>query len=59
MKSAILSLKEDVISWPTAEEKEIMKLETKAKYGFQKCIGIIDGAIIILSQRPDRYGESY
>ncbi len=59
MKSAILSLKEDVISWPTAEEKEIMKLEIKAKYGFQKCIGIIDGTIIILSQRPDRYGDSY
>ena len=59
MKNAILSLKDKVITWPTQAQKERMKLEIKTKYGFQKCVGIIDGTIIILQNRPVKYGDSY
>ena len=34
---AILSLKDDVIMWPTASEREAMKTEIKVLYGFQNC----------------------
>ena len=59
MKQAILSFKRDVIKWPTEQEKNAMKLEIKTRYGFQKCVGIIDGTIIILNQRPQKFGDSY
>ena len=59
MKNAILSLKDKVITWPTQAQKERMKLEIKTKYGFQKCVGIIDVTIIILQNRPVKYGDSY
>ena len=56
---AILSLKDDVIMWPKASEREAMKTQIKVLYGFQNCIGIIDGTIVILDKRPSYYGDSY
>ena len=58
MRKAILKLKEKVIIWPDAEEKERMKLFIKCKHGFQECVGIIDGALIILHDRPHVFGDS-
>jgi len=55
---AILSLKEEVIMWPKSSHREAMKKEIKILYGFQNCIGIIDGTIIILDKRPSYYGDS-
>ena len=45
--------------WPTASEREVMKTEKKVLYGFQNCIEIIDGTIVILDKRPSYYGDSY
>jgi len=56
---AILSLKEEVIIWPKSSHREAMKTEIKILYGFQNCIGIIDGTIVILYKRPSYYGDSY
>ena len=56
---AILSLKEEVIMWPKSSHREAMKTEIKILYGFQNCIGIIDGTIVILDKRPSYYGDSY
>ena len=59
VRKAILKLKEKVIVWPDAEEKERMKLFIKCKHGFQKCVGIIDGTLISLHDRPHVFGDSY
>ena len=55
----LLSLKDEYIRWPNEEEKETMKMEIKFKYGFQNCIGIIDGTIIILDKKPLQYADAY
>ena len=57
--SAIRSLKDTYIVWPSGSEKEEMKQRIKVKYGFQQCIGIIDGTLIVLATRPQEYGDSY
>ena len=59
VKIAILKLKEKIIIWPDEEEKERMKRFIKLKHGFQKCIGIVDGTLIVLHDRAHRYGDSY
>ena len=56
---ALLNLKEEVICWPDGKEKESLKLRIKISSGFQKCIGIIDGTLIFLHERPKKYGDSY
>ena len=45
--------------WPKSSHREAMKTEIKILYGFQNCIGIIDGTIVILDIRPSYYGGSY
>ena len=59
VRKAVLSMKADIIRWPDAEERARIKKEIKINYGFQQCIGIIDGTIIVLCQKPSYYGESY
>jgi hypothetical protein len=56
---AITSLKDGVIVWPTGEAKHQMKQRFRVCHGFQQCIGIIDGTLIVLSSRPTKYGDSY
>lgn len=56
---AIKSLKENIITWPDDDEKEDIKRRIRVRYGFQNCIGIIDGTLIGLFQKPSVYGESY
>ena len=59
VRKSLKLLKDKVIVWPDAEEKLRTKLRIRERYGFQRCIGIIDGTIIILNQKPIRYGDSY
>ena len=56
---ALLELKDKVVIWPKGEKKETLKREIKCNFGFQRCIGIIDGTIIILNDRPLKFGDSY
>ena len=59
VEKAILDLKSDIVVWPSDEDKELMKARIKIEYGFQNCIGLIDGTLIELECRPSRYGDSY
>ena len=56
---ALVRLKDDVVVWPRGEEKDNLKTRMKVNFGFQKCIGIIDGTLIPLARRPTEYGDSY
>lgn len=57
--TAIKSLKDRVIVWPEGDARNEMKRRIKVRHGFQNCIGIIDGTLIILSTRPTEYGDWY
>jgi hypothetical protein len=55
---AILSLKNLLLEWPTAEARQ----ETKAHYGnvgFEGCVGLIDGSLVVLSTCPEKDGPDY
>ena len=44
--TAILSIKNWFLNWPTDQEKEDMKLRCGVSKGFFHCVGIIDGTLI-------------
>ena len=58
-KRVTKAIKEEVIMWPKSSHREAMKKEIEILNGFQNCIGIIDGTIVILDKRPSYYGDSY
>jgi hypothetical protein len=55
---ALHELKEHVIYWPSQEERNEMKTRLTAS-GFRHCVGIIDGTLVVLDARPEKYGECY
>ena len=55
---AIIKHKQDVIYWPSAEERKELSDRLTA-YGFPNCVGIIDGTLIVLDRRPATDFESY
>ena len=59
VQNAFLEHYDELVSWPSLEGKSLMKEQIKVEYGFQNCIGIIDGTIIIMDEKPLKYGESY
>ena len=59
VRKAILDLEDKFVAWPDEKEKERIKTRIKLKSGFQNCIGIIDGTLIVLHHRPHLYGDSY
>jgi hypothetical protein len=56
--AALLELKEEVVYWPDAEEREEMKARLSA-YGFRHCVGIIDGTLVVLDFKPEKFHECY
>ena len=59
VQTALLSLEKEVVKWPSEEEKASMKSRIKILYGFQNCIGLIDGTLIELDKKPSKYGDGY
>ena len=59
VKRAILKLKKQFIVWPDEKEKTRIKTQIKLDHGFQQCIGIIDGTLIVLHAKPHFFGDSY
>ena len=41
------------------DDKHKIKQPIAAEYAFQTCVGIIDGTIIVLTEKPTRYGCHY
>jgi hypothetical protein len=56
--SALHEIKEEVIHWPNEEERDEMKARL-ATTGFRHCVGIIDGTLIVLDFRPEKFHECY
>jgi hypothetical protein len=55
---ALLEIKEDVIYWPDQDERNEMKARLSA-YGFRHCVRIIDGTLVVLDFKPEKYHECY
>jgi hypothetical protein len=55
---ALLEIKDDVIYWPDQQERDDMKARLSA-YGFRHCVGIIDGTLVVLDFKPEKYHECY
>jgi hypothetical protein len=55
---ALLELKDDVVCWPTREDRDAMKSRLAA-YGFRHCVGIIDGTLVLLDFKPEKFHECY
>ena len=56
--SALHEIIDDVVYWPNPHERKQMR-KRLAAYGFRYCVGIIDGSLIILDNRPTAYHECY
>ena len=56
---AILSMKDQVIQWPDAEEREEISRRFYVDYCFQDCVGVIDGTYIVLTHKPSWCGEDF
>ena len=52
--TALNSMKDEVIPWPTESERREMKNRVGVLHGFKNCIGIIDGTLIPLEARPTK-----
>lgn len=57
--TALLSIRDQVIKWPDAEERSRISERFKKNYGLGGSVGIIDGTPVVLSQRPAIDGETF
>ncbi|POW17351.1 hypothetical protein PSTT_00757 [Puccinia striiformis] len=55
---AILGLKPQLLAWPNAEERSEVS-SGFADVGFEGCVGLIDGTLVVLSTCPGRDGPDY
>lgn len=55
---AFRDIRHEHLSWPGPQRRTFLKSEM-AEYGFPGCIGIVDGTLIELMQKPRRHGEVY
>ena len=56
---AILNLYDDVITWPDADERELISQRIEELYEFPHLVGIIDGTLFPLAIEPSVAQEDY
>lgn len=56
---ALLSLEPRTCHWPDEEERKTISSRVMTDYMFPHCIGLIDGTLLPLSERPILHGENY
>jgi hypothetical protein len=56
---ALLSLEDEVIVWPDANERAEHAEFMDIKYGFKGCVGVVDGSCCVLETRPAVSGSDY
>jgi hypothetical protein len=47
-----------VVYWPDENERDEMKARV-ASTGFQHCVGIVDGTLVVLEFKPKKYHKCY
>jgi len=56
--TAILALKPQLLAWPDRVVREEISAGFK-DVGFDQCVGLIDGTLIVLSTKPEQDGPNY
>jgi hypothetical protein len=56
---ALLEIKYQYVKWPNAQERIKISNEFGDMYGFDGCVGLIDGTDVILEKKPMIDGELY
>jgi len=56
---AILKHREQVIKWPSIEERRNISGRIRKAHGFVNCVGLIDGTLFPLAFAPTLNGEDY
>ena len=56
---ALLSLESRTYIWPNPDERKAIANRIKERYLFPNCVGIMDGTLLPLAQRPLLHGENY
>ena len=56
---ALLSLHDNVIWWPRAEERAAISRRFASSYGLPNAVGIVDGTPVHFSQKPAVDGEVF
>jgi len=57
--NAILKHREQVIKWPSKEERQNISGRIRKGHSFVNCIGLIDGTLFPLAFAPMMNGEDY
>ena len=57
--TAILSIANDIIKWPDADERTAIKARFQRNHGILGAVGIIDGTPVVFAQRPSIDGEVF
>lgn len=56
---ALNNIKQEVIPWPGEDERREIQERIGVEFGFRRCVGILDGTLIFLQDKPEEYGECY
>jgi hypothetical protein len=56
---AVSSLEEQVVWWPSREEKQMISHRFYITYGLPNCVGIIDGTLVFVTETPEWSGEDF
>lgn len=56
---ALLSLENEVIAWPSAQERREHSQYMDMQYSLKGCVGMVDGSCIVLATRPAISGSDY
>jgi hypothetical protein len=56
--AALHEIHDDVVHWPDEDQRQEMK-NRLAMTGFRHCTGIIDGTLIVLEFKPEKFHECY
>ena len=56
---ALLSLENEVITWPSVEERHEHSQYMDIQYRLKGCVGMVDGSCIVLATRPAISGSDY
>ena len=57
--TACMEIKDSVITWPDEEERLLIGDRMESKFGFSKCVGLVDGTLFPLEYKPKSNGEEY
>ena len=55
----LLDLESQVVFWPDAEERRSISQRVERSYGFEGCVGFVDGTLFPVYARPSVNGEDF